>query len=88
RLDVGSAALLGLAPARPSARATRAPAAAVGKLREATAAFQLEAIEAALARAGGNQARAAKELGLDRANLHRLLARLKGLPASGRRPAG
>ncbi|MCB9740740.1 MAG: nitric oxide reductase transcriptional regulator NorR [Deltaproteobacteria bacterium] len=45
-------------------------------LREATDAFQRRVIEAALAAAGGNWAEAARRLGLDRGNLHRLGRRL------------
>jgi len=45
-------------------------------LREATEQFQLRLIEAVLAQHGDNQAAAARALGLNRSNFHRLLGRL------------
>ena len=62
-----------------AAEATAPPTASPvtgGDLRSATDRFQRDAIAAALARADGNWAAAARELGLDRANLHRLARRL------------
>lgn len=49
-------------------------------LRDAVDAFQRRLIEEALTRNAGNRAAAARELGLDRGNLHRLLKRLDLLP--------
>jgi anaerobic nitric oxide reductase transcription regulator len=45
-------------------------------LRQAVEAYQRQLIQAALQRQQGNWAAAARELGLDRANLHRLASRL------------
>ena len=45
-------------------------------LRQATEQFQLQLIEAVLAQQGQNQAAAARALGLNRSNFHRLLGRL------------
>ena len=50
-------------------------------LRDAVDAFQRRLIEDALTRNAGNRAAAARELGLDRGNLHRLLRRLDMVPA-------
>jgi len=47
-------------------------------LRDATEAFQRQYIEACLLRHRGNRAAAARELGVDRANLARLVRRLSG----------
>jgi anaerobic nitric oxide reductase transcription regulator len=52
------------------------PAGPVGDLRSAVDRLQREAIAAALERTGHNWAAAARELGLDRANLQRLAKRL------------
>ena len=54
------------------------PAAEPAPLREATDHFQRRHIEAALHRHGGNRAAAARALGMDRANLARLVRRLGG----------
>jgi len=74
---------LGLEPAEPegsvlppSAHSAPVPTATTGSLAEAVDAFRRRAIEEAVARAGGNWAEAARQLGLDRANLHRLARRL------------
>ncbi|MDR2259464.1 MAG: nitric oxide reductase transcriptional regulator NorR [Azoarcus sp.] len=48
-----------------------------GPLRPAVEAFQSRMIAASLARHSGNHAAAARELGLDRANLNRLIRRLQ-----------
>ncbi len=45
-------------------------------LKQATEAFQRQAIEKALQKADGNQSQAAKALGLDRSNFYRLLKRM------------
>ncbi|SDS35779.1 nitric oxide reductase transcriptional regulator NorR [Pseudomonas oryzae] len=78
-LSIG-AELLGLpasAPASPvSAAAEISLAAPGGNLREATEQLQRQLIVAALERHQHNWAAAARELGLDRANLHRLAKRL------------
>jgi anaerobic nitric oxide reductase transcription regulator len=78
-LSIG-AELLGLpgaAPAIPVPAAPDAePAPVGGNLREATEQFQRQQIVAALERHAHNWAAAARELGLDRANLHRLAKRL------------
>ncbi|WP_372696396.1 nitric oxide reductase transcriptional regulator NorR [Immundisolibacter sp.] len=50
-------------------------------LRDAVDAFQRRLIEDALTRNAGNRAATARELGLDRGNLHRLLRRLDLLPS-------
>ena len=78
RIDV---AHLGLEPAEPVAlRPQTPPQAPPGQtLRAATEAFERAVIAEALAAASGNWAQAARTLGLDRANLHRLRKRL-GLP--------
>lgn len=71
--------LAGEAPVLPSV--SPHPAAEAVSLREATEAFQREAIASALAANGRNWAGAARALGLDVANLHRLAKRL-GLKGS------
>ncbi len=64
-------------PGRTAAgRRPAAPTTAAG-LRAATRAFQIAAIERAVADAGGNLSRAARALGEDRSNLHRRLRRLR-----------
>jgi anaerobic nitric oxide reductase transcription regulator len=50
-------------------------------LREAVDSLQRQMIEDAVARHGGNRTAAARELGLDPANLHRLMKRLGQAPA-------
>jgi anaerobic nitric oxide reductase transcription regulator len=65
------------------AAARRSPGAPAEPLREAVARFKRERVLAALERAQGNWAAAARELGLLRANLHHLARRLGlGRPAS------
>lgn len=64
------------APAPPLAQAIAPDPTPVGPLRPAVAAFERQMIEAALERNGGVWARAAKELGLHRSNLHHLAQRL------------
>ena len=49
-------------------------------LGDLTLAFERQVVSAALARQGGNIAAAARELGLDRANLHRKMKRLRLKP--------
>jgi len=71
--------LAGEAPALPGV--SPQPAAEAVSLREATEAFQREAIASALAANGRSWAAAARALGLDVANLHRLAKRL-GLKGS------
>lgn len=71
--------LAGEAPALPTV--SPQPAAEAVSLREATEAFQREAIASALAANGRSWAAAARALGLDVANLHRLAKRL-GLKGS------
>ena len=77
------AALAVAAPARGYVRAGLLPAAITGaavvtcaRLAEARAQFERRAIESALARAGGSRARAARELGLSRQGLLKMIARL------------
>lgn len=75
------AELLGLPTAISSPAASpesggTAPALPQGNLREATEQFQRQQIVATLERHEHNWAAAARELGLDRANLHRLAKRL------------
>lgn len=78
-LSIG-AELLGLPWATPTATASPAPEAAPGftggNLRESTEQFQRQQINAALEHHEHNWAAAARDLGLDRANLHRLAKRL------------
>ena len=62
----------------PSEAVPDLPAAEPAPLREATDHFQRRHIEAALHRHGGNRAAAARALGMDRANLARLVRRLGG----------
>ena len=73
--DAGDAATLSAASAASQAQldASLAPG---GSLRLAVEQFQRQQILAALERQGRNWAAAARELGLDRANLHRLAKRL------------
>jgi anaerobic nitric oxide reductase transcription regulator len=76
-----------LGAVRPAAAAsqpaTSAPeAAASGSLRELVQEFQRHAIEASVARNGGNWAASARELGMHRGNLHHLARRL-GLRGQG-----
>jgi transcriptional regulator with PAS, ATPase and Fis domain len=78
------AALAVAAPARGLVRAALLPAAlAAGRcetrsrLEPARSAFERRFVEAALARASGNRARAARELGVSRQGLTKLLARLQ-----------
>ena len=65
----------GAASAMPAPIAPESPQPVTG-LREAVDELQTRLIREALARHGGNRAAAARELGLDRANLHRLQKRL------------
>jgi anaerobic nitric oxide reductase transcription regulator len=60
-------------PASPGAGACPAPG---GPLREQVEEFERRLIREAVARHGGNQAAAARELGMHRANLHHLARRL------------
>ena len=55
---------------------SRAAEAGSGPLAEQLAAFEQQVISGALENHGGNVAAAARDLGLDRANLHRKLKRL------------
>ncbi len=57
-----------------------APSPGHANLRQATEVFQRQRLSEALARSHGNQAEAARELGLDRGNFHRLAARMGVLP--------
>jgi len=69
----------------PVAAQTPSPVAPQGELRAAVDAFQREMIEACLRRHGYHWSNAARELGLDRANLSRLARRLgiaRPLPSS------
>jgi DNA-binding NtrC family response regulator len=77
------AALAVAAPARGLVRPTLLPAAITGaaavtsgRLADARAQFERRFVEVALARAGGRKARAAREMGLSRQGLLKLLARL------------
>ena len=77
------AALAVAAPGRGSVRPHLLPAAIVGatpvravRLSDARLAFDRRFVEAALARAGGNRTRAARELGLSRQGLLKMLARM------------
>ncbi|MFA6616407.1 MAG: helix-turn-helix domain-containing protein, partial [Hydrogenophaga sp.] len=54
-----------------------AAAAPAGTLRDQVAAFERQAIRAALDVYGGNWAQAARALGLDASNLHKLARRLQ-----------
>jgi len=65
-------------PAPPSEPAPAPTPPAGVNLRQAVETLQSRMIQAALARHNGNRAAAARELGLDRANLHRLVKRLGG----------
>jgi DNA-binding NtrC family response regulator len=55
---------------------TGAPTASITRLADARDHFERRFIELALARAGGRRARAARELGLSRQGLLKMLARL------------
>ncbi|HEX5110589.1 MAG TPA: sigma 54-interacting transcriptional regulator [Vicinamibacterales bacterium] len=77
------AALAVAAPSRGYVRANLLPAAITGatlvvasRLADARAQFERRAIESALARAGGSRTRAARELGLSRQGLLKMMARL------------
>jgi len=77
------AALAVAAPSRGYVRANLLPAAITGatlvvasRLAESRAQFERRAIESALARAGGSRTRAARELGLSRQGLLKMIARL------------
>ncbi|VCU70670.1 Nitric oxide reductase transcription regulator NorR2 [Pigmentiphaga humi] len=75
-LDLDGVAPLGAPdPVRPLAANARAAAAGV-TLKTATEAGQREAIRAALDRHAGNWTRAARQLGVDASNLHKLARRL------------
>jgi anaerobic nitric oxide reductase transcription regulator len=71
---------LGPLPAAPQPASVEAPGDAtaepVGDLRQAVDTYQRQLIQAALRRHQDNWAAAARELGVDRANLHRLATRL------------
>ena len=73
-LDLGAPAVLPAAPGNPPAPADEG--AVIVDLRSAVDAYQRQLVLAALARHQDNWAAAARELGLDRANLHRLAVRL------------
>ena len=64
------------APAAPAAGSAPVPAAPGKPLREQVEEFQRRLIHEAVGRNGGNQAAAARELGMHRANLHHLARRL------------
>jgi DNA-binding NtrC family response regulator len=77
------AALAVSAPSRGHVRAHLLPPAITGatyvratRLAEARAQFERRAVESALARQGGNRSRAARELGLSRQGLLKMMARL------------
>jgi DNA-binding NtrC family response regulator len=87
------AALAVAAPSRGYVRTPLLPPAIAGaaavtsaRLADARAQFERRAIESALARAGGNRTRAARELGLSRQGLLKMMARLgltkKDVPAT------
>jgi len=67
--------LLPATPPTPAAAPVEPPTTGI-TLRQAVDALQCRLIHDALARHAGNSAAAARELGLDRANLHRLIGRL------------
>ncbi|MDC0715204.1 nitric oxide reductase transcriptional regulator NorR [Stigmatella sp. ncwal1] len=69
-------ALQGEPPGPPRAEPPLEPEAPVGDLREAVEHFERRQIRASLERHQGNWASAARELGMDRANLRRLARRL------------
>ncbi len=84
QLQNAIAALAVAAPARGVVRASLLPAAIAGStptaamlLADARTSFERRFVEAALARAGGNRARAARDLGVSRQGLAKLLARLQ-----------
>ena len=77
------AALAVAAPSRGSVRAQLLPSAITGaaavtstRLADARGQFERRAIESALARAGGNRSRAARELGLSRQGLLKMMRRI------------
>jgi transcriptional regulator with PAS, ATPase and Fis domain len=77
------AALAVAAPARGGVRASLLPSAITGRptvtsrrLSEARAEFERRCVEVALARAGGSRTHAARELGLSRQGLAKIMARL------------
>jgi anaerobic nitric oxide reductase transcription regulator len=74
--DFQSLSAIRPAPNLDSEPAPSAPALPPGPLRPAVEAFERRMIQAALERNGGVWARAAKELGLHRSNLHHLAQRL------------
>jgi DNA-binding NtrC family response regulator len=59
---------------------TGAAAVTSGRLADARAQFERRFVEVALARAGGRRARAAREIGLSRQGLLKLMARLAMTP--------
>jgi DNA-binding NtrC family response regulator len=82
------AALAVAAPSRGYVRAPLLPAAITGaavvtsaRLADARAQFERRAIESALARSGGSRTRAARELGLSRQGLLKMMTRLRLVPA-------
>ncbi|HEX4985737.1 MAG TPA: nitric oxide reductase transcriptional regulator NorR [Burkholderiales bacterium] len=84
-LDLDDAGLL---PAPAAAAAPAAGPARVVSLREAVETCQRQAIRAALAACEGNWAHAARGLGLDASNLHKLAQRLGVKVAGRRKPPG
>jgi len=79
-LDARAARSLGLAAEQPPARTEASPVRTSDDevpLKAAVEAFELARIEETLLRCGGNLSAAARRLGEDRSNLHRLLARLR-----------
>jgi transcriptional regulator with PAS, ATPase and Fis domain len=88
------AALAVDAPARGAVRPALLPAALSGltavtaaRLAEARAQFERRFVEGALARAGGSRTRAARDLGLSRQGLLKLMARLGLGPARAHTPS-
>jgi transcriptional regulator with PAS, ATPase and Fis domain len=78
------AALAVAAPARGQVRPSLLPAAITGapavtaaRLADARAQFERRFVEVALARAGGSRSRAARDLGISRQGLLKLMARLE-----------
>ncbi len=69
---------LGSPPGRGKGAASRTTTEFTGDLIAATEAFQRARVEAALAAAGGNKTQAARDLGVSRQWLHRLLTRWEG----------
>jgi anaerobic nitric oxide reductase transcription regulator len=74
-LDPGPAEGLAKAASAPD-RTLPEPLASSGTLAEAVEALRKKMIQDAVSQAGGNWAEAARRLGLDRGNLHRLAQRL------------